>query len=53
MLGYPRMEYWMLTSTFVGLDRNRALENDLVAVELLCVDDVWGNKKEKEEKKGK
>ncbi|KAL6950696.1 hypothetical protein ACO0OE_001183 [Hanseniaspora uvarum] len=32
-------------------DRNRALENDLVAVELLCVDDVWGNKKEKEEKK--
>ncbi|XBW36023.1 hypothetical protein QEN19_001598 [Hanseniaspora menglaensis] len=34
-------------------DRNRALENDLVAVELLCVDDVWGNKKEKEEKKRK
>ena len=32
-------------------DRNRALENDLVAVELLCVDDVWGSKKEKEEKK--
>jgi len=32
-------------------DRNRALENDLVAVELLCVDEVWGSKKEKEEKK--
>ncbi|SCV03389.1 LAME_0H10022g1_1 [Lachancea meyersii CBS 8951] len=32
-------------------DRNRALEGDLVAVELLMVDDVWGSKKEKEEKK--
>lgn len=32
-------------------DRNRALEGDLVAVELLVVDDVWGSKKEKEEKK--
>ncbi|KAH3899172.1 mRNA-binding translational repressor SSD1 SCDLUD_004601 [Saccharomycodes ludwigii] len=32
-------------------DRNRALEGDLVAVELLCVDDVWESKKEKEEKK--
>lgn len=32
-------------------DRNRALEGDLVAVELLIVDDVWDSKKEKEEKK--
>lgn len=32
-------------------DRNRALEGDLVAVELLVVDDVWDSKKEKEEKK--
>ncbi|EPS39432.1 hypothetical protein H072_6786 [Dactylellina haptotyla CBS 200.50] len=32
-------------------DRNRALEGDLVAVELLDVDEVWGQKKEKEEKK--
>lgn len=34
-------------------DRNRALEGDLVAVELLVVDDVWDSKKEKEEKKRK
>lgn len=34
-------------------DRNRALEGDIVAVELLDVDDVWGTKKEKEEKKRK
>lgn len=32
-------------------DRNRALEGDLVAVELLEVDEVWSSKKEKEEKK--
>lgn len=32
-------------------DRNRALEGDLVAVELLVVDEVWDSKKEKEEKK--
>lgn len=32
-------------------DRNRALEGDLVAVELLEVDEVWTSKKEKEEKK--
>ena len=32
-------------------DRNRALEGDFVAVELLDVDEVWGQKKEKEEKK--
>lgn len=32
-------------------DRNRALEGDLVAVELLNVNDVWESKKEKEEKK--
>lgn len=32
-------------------DRNRALENDFVAVELLVVDEVWESKKEKEEKK--
>lgn len=32
-------------------DRNRALEGDLVAVELLEVDEVWGSKREKEEKK--
>ncbi|AMD19207.1 HBR306Cp [Eremothecium sinecaudum] len=32
-------------------DRNRALEGDIVAVELLMVDDVWESKKEKEEKK--
>ncbi|BGP18275.1 hypothetical protein JCM10213_007906 [Rhodosporidiobolus nylandii] len=34
-------------------DRNRALEGDIVAVELLDVDDVWGTKKDKEEKKRK
>ncbi|RDH38818.1 hypothetical protein BDQ94DRAFT_156587 [Aspergillus welwitschiae] len=32
-------------------DRNRALEGDFVAVELLDVDEVWSQKKEKEEKK--
>lgn len=32
-------------------DRNRALEGDLVAIELLVVDEVWSSKKEKEEKK--
>ncbi|KAH3680292.1 hypothetical protein WICPIJ_008334 [Wickerhamomyces pijperi] len=32
-------------------DRNRALEGDLVAVELLEVDEVWSSKREKEEKK--
>lgn len=32
-------------------DRNRALEGDIVAVELLDVDEVWGTKKEKEDKK--
>ncbi|EFR01536.1 cell wall biogenesis protein phosphatase Ssd1 [Nannizzia gypsea CBS 118893] len=32
-------------------DRNRALEGDLVAVELLDVDEVWNQKREKEEKK--
>lgn len=32
-------------------DRNRALEGDLVAVELLDVDDVWDQKREKEERK--
>ncbi|KAH3672747.1 hypothetical protein WICMUC_004153 [Wickerhamomyces mucosus] len=32
-------------------DRNRALEGDLVAVELLDVDEVWSSKREKEEKK--
>lgn len=32
-------------------DRNRALEGDLVAVELLDVDEVWSAKKEKEDKK--
>lgn len=32
-------------------DRNRALEGDLVAVELLEVDEVWDSKREKEEKK--
>ncbi|CUM62779.1 uncharacterized protein PRCAT00000337001 [Priceomyces carsonii] len=32
-------------------DRNRALEGDLVAVELLVVDEVWESKKEKEAKK--
>ncbi|OLL21810.1 Virulence protein SSD1 [Neolecta irregularis DAH-3] len=32
-------------------DRNRALEGDLVAVELLDVDEVWNSKREKEEKK--
>lgn len=32
-------------------DRNRALEGDLVAVELLVVDEVWDSKKEKDEKK--
>ena len=34
-------------------DRNRALEGDVVAVELLDVDEVWGAKREKEEKKRK
>lgn len=34
-------------------DRNRALEGDIVAVELLDVDEVWNAKKEKEEKKRK
>ncbi|KAF6762266.1 SSD1 protein [Ephemerocybe angulata] len=34
-------------------DRNRALEGDIVAVELLDVDEVWTTKKEKEEKKRK
>ena len=32
-------------------DRNRALEGDCVAIELLDVDEVWGQKREKEEKK--
>lgn len=32
-------------------DRNRALEGDHVAIELLDVDEVWGQKREKEEKK--
>jgi len=32
-------------------DRNRALEGDFVAVELLDVDEVWAQKREKEEKK--
>lgn len=32
-------------------DRNRALEGDIVAIELLDVDEVWGTKKEKEDKK--
>lgn len=32
-------------------DRNRALEGDIVAVELLPVNEVWESKKEKEEKK--
>ena len=32
-------------------DRNRALEGDYVAVELLDVDEVWSQKKDKEEKK--
>jgi protein SSD1 len=32
-------------------DRNRALEGDFVAIELLDVDEVWGQKREKEEKK--
>ena len=34
-------------------DRNRALEGDIVAVELLDVDEVWNTKKDKEEKKRK
>lgn len=34
-------------------DRNRALEGDIVAVELLDVDEVWGTKKGKDEKKRK
>lgn len=34
-------------------DRNRALEGDVVAVELLDVDEVWSSKREKEEKKRK
>ena len=32
-------------------DRNRALDGDVVAVELLDVDDVWAQRKEKEERK--
>lgn len=32
-------------------DRNRALEGDFVAVELLDVDEVWSAKREKEDKK--
>jgi protein SSD1 len=32
-------------------DRNRALEGDFVAIELLDVDEVWGQKRDKEEKK--
>ena len=32
-------------------DRNRALEGDLVAVELLIVDEVWESKKEKKRRK--
>jgi protein SSD1 len=32
-------------------DRNRALEGDFVAIELLDVDEVWTQKREKEEKK--
>lgn len=32
-------------------DRNRALEGDVVAVELLDVNEVWDSKREKEEKK--
>jgi protein SSD1 len=34
-------------------DRNRALDGDTVAVELLDVDEVWAAKKEKEDKKRK
>ncbi|KAL7414362.1 hypothetical protein BDY24DRAFT_36922 [Mrakia frigida] len=34
-------------------DRNRALDGDTVAVELLDVDEVWASKKEKEDKKRK
>lgn len=34
-------------------DRNRALEGDVVVVELLEVDEVWGTKKDKEAKKAK
>ncbi|EIW68380.1 hypothetical protein TREMEDRAFT_32205 [Tremella mesenterica DSM 1558] len=34
-------------------DRNRALEGDIVAVELLDVDEVWVTKKDKEDKKRK
>lgn len=34
-------------------DRNRALDGDMVAVELLDVDEVWASKKEKEDKKRK
>ena len=34
-------------------DRNRALEGDIVAIELLDVDEVWGTKKDKEDKKRK
>lgn len=34
-------------------DRNRALEGDIVAIELLDVDEVWSTKKDKEEKKRK
>lgn len=34
-------------------DRNRALDGDTVAIELLDVDEVWASKKEKEDKKRK
>jgi protein SSD1 len=34
-------------------DRNRALEGDIVAIELLDVDEVWATKKDKEDKKRK
>lgn len=34
-------------------DRNRALEGDIVAVELLDVEEVWNTKREKEDKKRK
>ena len=43
----------MQSSVCGSKDRNRALEGDIVAVELLDVDEVWGTKKEKEEKKRK
>lgn len=43
----------LLSDIFIcgSKDRNRALEGDLVAVELLDVDEVWSQKREKEEKK--